>query len=369
MLTEILNQFDGEIKKYLSINNITTCFFPGVERFCDEFTPIKKTTNVLGYSVSIVHDFGIEDGRFIREINLCVVNRIKFLKVVTSFFEERSYDFLIVPTEEYENLMKILLVRRKEENERIIDFPIIGINLEDLKKETIDFLINDKFRDFCRSKNIKLKRGIVFEGPPGCGKSCSLAWLKNRALEHDIRFQSFTNPQDFMDQRGSIQDNTEKRIIVFEDFDAFLRERKETNNSPNQILSEILNLIDGIYDIKDIVYIFTTNYVNSFDSAFLRPGRVDKIFNFSLPSEPEIRAFFSAYIPEIKDQHDFLVKSLLKYKANPSYAVLKLICDSINIYFFNKNSYPDSDNYAEIINESLQNAEKGNLKKTEEFIL
>ena len=40
-------------------------------------------------------------------------------------------------------------------------------------------------------------------------------------------------------------------------------------------LSCLLNILDGIIELHGVMVIFTTNYPEKLDEAFLRPGRID----------------------------------------------------------------------------------------------
>lgn len=196
----------------------------------------------------------------------------------------------------------------------------------------------------------------------------TVQWIKSKALEHKIDFHSFKNADDFIKNQDEYFDD-EKKVFVFEDFDTLLRERKDTNNSPNQVLGMILNTLEGVNEINNVVSIFTTNEVKLFDSAFIRPGRIDKVYSYRLPEQKVYKDFFKAYIPEEQDFHEHIEEMLSVSNASISYAVLKGICDDINIFKFSESKLT-KDNLDNIIKEKLSSANKqSSPKKNSDYIL
>lgn len=200
------------------------------------------------------------------------------------------------------------------------------------------------------------------------GKSMTLKYLRTKADNNDIEFEVFNDIKEFMDNSDDYYRN-EKKIFVFEDFDTALLDRDNTNGTPNQILGKILNTLDGVREIDNVVSIFTTNKVKLFDDAFIRPGRIDTVFTFGLPSDENIREFVEKYLFDFDKEHIFETIMTLKSNANVSFAFLKGISDDMNIYKFFAGKNPDRDKTVEIIRERMAQTNKGDEKQTSDFIL
>ena len=370
----VIKNYGEFIKEVLETNEIAISFFANSENYVDKIEPIKKPN--LSYEdmkLLIFQDFSL-DKELLTDCNLCFVGDKKFIKIITPFTRERTYDFIIAKYEELEWILKELHIRQEKANFTSINLPIIGLNFFDnLRKETIEFLLNEDFRKFCVDHRIPLKRGIMLEGFPGTGKTLSLKWLKEQALKNKIEFHVFKSPKEFADERERYY-SAEKKIFVFEDFDAVLLERKKTGDTPNSILANLLNTLEGIDEIKDVVSIFTTNHIHTFDSALLRPGRIDRILTYNLPTEEQRIEFLNAYLQEfVEEDKNFIFASLRDKQTNISFAILKGICDDVNIYNFNKKFVvPEGQErtnfvfklYKEIIETKLAGANKG--EKTED---
>ncbi len=338
-LSYVLESYKNVIDKNLG-NNIAVSFFADSESYADSVSPIidpltKYTIGKDTYDVVFYQDFSIDREVVLTDCSVCKIDGKTFVKIITPFTRERSYDFILTKASEAKDILQSLNFRRDKSNNGAINFPIIGLDFEHIRADTIDFLLDEKLRAFCIEKHIKLKRGLIFEGLPGNGKSLSLRWLKQEAEKNNIEFKQFDNPKEFLDERGSYYDRSKKHIFVFEDFDALLQERDNTGNAPNTILSTVLNTLDGVEEITDVVSIFTTNKVELFDSAFIRPGRIDKVIRFEVPTATQRMEFMKAYIPDYEKFFSDIEKRISSKTSSISFAVMKGICDDINIYEFN----------------------------------
>jgi len=196
----------------------------------------------------------------------------------------------------------------------------------------------------------------------------TLQYLRNQAEKYGIAYRQFKDVKEFMEDVDDYYTKG-KKIFVFEDFDAALMERKETNLAPNQILGKVLNTLEGVEEINDVVSIFTTNNVDVFDSAFIRPGRIDKVFTYSLPTKEEYLQFFKAYIPEEEEYFVIMADHLSYLNTDVSYAMLKGICDDINIYKFSNKNLTEKE-LNDIIKRKVDSANKNkDVKSHSDFIL
>lgn len=374
MNSEVLKIEDDEVNNLLRIykneiaehcgNNIALSFFANSERYVDEYTPLKgidvKNVDHVYFGLTYLNDYSIGEKTEVYDCGLVKLREdgkeYTFFKFVTPFTRQRTYDFLVMKTEEASEILNTLKKRKSSKDFVFNDFPIVGLDFDDIRKNTVDFLLNEDFREYCKSKYIKLKRGIILEGKPGTGKTLTLQWLKNIALDNDIEFHSFKNVDDFVKNQDDYYDDN-KKIFVFEDFDTLLRERKDVNFSPNTVLGMILNTLEGVNEINNVVSIFTTNEVKVFDSAFIRPGRIDKVYTYSLPNKETYLEFFKAYIPEEEEYFDYICEFLDATDTSVSFAILKGICDDVNIFKFSGEELT-KEKIHDIIKEKLNSANK-----------
>ncbi|XP_042446066.1 AAA-ATPase At5g57480-like [Zingiber officinale] len=174
----------------------------------------------------------------------------------------------------------------------------------------------DAFADgrefYCRTGRA-WKRGYLLHGPPGSGKSSLIAAMANH-LHYDVYDLELTRVANNSDLRSLLIQTNNRSVIVIEDIDCSLdltgdrrgtgkstaarmrtvRRRRQPSldnegtdsedddvggrgNDGRVTLSGLLNFIDGLWSCcgEERVIVFTTNYVEAFDPALLRPGRMD----------------------------------------------------------------------------------------------
>jgi SpoVK/Ycf46/Vps4 family AAA+-type ATPase len=80
-------------------------------------------------------------------------------------------------------------------------------------------------------------------------------------------------------------------IVIMEDLDSIMGEDKYST-------SRVLNILDGIKQIENVVYIATTNYPEKLeDRVTNRPSRFDRRYKVELPDDEMRKAYFLHKIP------------------------------------------------------------------------
>lgn len=127
------------------------------------------------------------------------------------------------------------------------------------------------------------KRGLLFLGPPGNGKTHMIKGLANELSVPCLYVRNFTAP--FRTPHANIATCFAKArdlapcMMVLEDLDALV-------DGHNR--SAFLNEMDGFYSNRGILTVATTNHPERLDPAILdRPSRFDRKFTFALPDGTE----------------------------------------------------------------------------------
>ena len=166
----------------------------------------------------------------------------------------------------------------------------------------IDGVIDDvkKFWDkiaVFRKYKYAHKRGILLYGEPGCGKSCIIQLCMKHIIEEMDGIVINVKDEDDVDSYIGFIHNFRKieplrpLIVILEDLDSIMGEDRYTT-------SRVLNILDGIKQIENVVYIATTNYPEKLEERVTnRPSRFDRRYRVEKPSDEMRLAYFKHKIP------------------------------------------------------------------------
>ncbi|EKG14218.1 ATPase AAA+ type core [Macrophomina phaseolina MS6] len=142
-------------------------------------------------------------------------------------------------------------------------------------------------RNFYANRGIPHRRGYLFYGPPGCGKSSI-----SQAMAGHFRIPIFTvslassdMTDDVLEQLfDGVADRCDppKCIVLLEDIDSAgisrekMRAARARRRQRGVTLSGLLNIIDGVAALEGRLLIMTSNTPDTLDAALVRPGRIDK---------------------------------------------------------------------------------------------
>ena len=213
--------------------------------------------------------------------------------------------------------------------------PMSTVVLDDGPKAEILLDMNEflhpKTATWYSNRGIPYRRGYLFHGPPGTGKSSmsfSLAGvfglniyclslseislteealivlfntLPRRCivLLEDIDSAGISRPKPDSTEDSDTTDEKQKQkkqppVATTQPKDLSLpAAAKATKRLVNAIsISGLLNAIDGVASSEGRVLIMTTNYPEKLDEALVRPGRVDLKVSFDLASKQQIKELF-----------------------------------------------------------------------------
>lgn len=175
------------------------------------------------------------------------------------------------------------MMKQKVNTDELYELPTeeIGIILKDLKSFWSKQALYKQYK-------LMHKRGVLLYGDPGCGKSGILQLCMNHII-NDLS-GIVINIKDSDSLRGFIEIVTKFRqieptrplVVIIEDIDAIAEDGQHAT-------SQLLNMLDGVKQIENVVYIATTNYPEKLAERITnRPSRFDRRYYISPPT-PEVR--------------------------------------------------------------------------------
>merc|ERR1711971_622843 len=183
--------------------------------------------------------------------------------------------------------------------ETVVEVPNISWDdiggLEDVKqelKETVQYPVEhpEKFEKFGMSPS----KGVLFYGPPGCGKTLMAKAVAN---ECQANFISVKGPELltmwFGESEANVRDVFEKArqaapcVLFFDELDSIAQQRGgsagDGGGAADRVMNQLLTEMDGIGAKKNVFIIGATNRPDIIDTALMRPGRLDQLIYIPLP--------------------------------------------------------------------------------------
>jgi transitional endoplasmic reticulum ATPase len=170
--------------------------------------------------------------------------------------------------------------------------------LEDVKKNLQEMILYpiehpDKFHKF----GMQPSKGVLFYGPPGCGKT-----LLAKAVAHECssNFISIKGPELltmwFGESEANVREVFDKArgaapcVLFFDELDSVGTARGssqgDAGGAGDRVLNQLLTEMDGVNAKKNLFFIGATNRPDILDEALIRPGRLDQLIYIPLPDKP-----------------------------------------------------------------------------------
>jgi hypothetical protein len=162
-----------------------------------------------------------------------------------------------------------------------------------IERQTIHF---GKHAEKLLAAGRHLKRGLLFHGAPGTGKTLTAMYLAAEMSGRTVLLLTGRG-LGLIEHSCALARTLQPSIVILEDVDLVAEERtRREAGCATPLLFELLNEMDGLADDADVLFLLTTNRRDILEPALAaRPGRIDQAFEIPLPDADCRRRLFELY--------------------------------------------------------------------------
>jgi len=238
----------------------------------------------------------------------CIRSKMGLIDFDKDKVDKKILDSIVVNGKHFEHALSVVHPSSLRENQ--VEVPDVHWEdvggLEDVKRElheTVQYPVEhaDKYIKF----GMNPSKGVLFYGPPGCGKTLLAKAIAN---ECGANFISIKGPelltQWFGESEANVRELFDKAraaspcILMFDEMDSIAKARGSggagSSEAGDRVINQILTEIDGVGARKNVFVIGATNRPDILDPAVIRPGRLDQLIYIPLPDLKSRKAIFEA---------------------------------------------------------------------------
>ena len=185
-------------------------------------------------------------------------------------------------------------------------------------------------------------KGVLLYGPPGTGKTLLAKAIASNIEASFLRVVASAIVDKYIGESARIvremfayARDHEPCVIFIDEIDAIGGKRIEGTSSDREIqrtLMELLNQLDGFDALGRVKTIMATNRPDVLDSALLRPGRLDRKIEISLPHESARDDILKIHAAKLNIKGEIHYESIVSLSEGFNGADLRNVCTEAGMF-------------------------------------
>ncbi|CCW63991.1 unnamed protein product [Phytomonas sp. EM1] len=199
-------------------------------------------------------------------------------------------------------------------------------------------------------------KGVLLYGPPGTGKTLLAKAIASNVDAAFLKVVGSAIVDKYIGESARIVREMfayarehEPCIIFIDEVDAIGGKRIEGSSSDREIqrtLMELLNQMDGFDQLGRVKLIMATNRPDTLDPALMRPGRLDRKIEISLPNEAGRLDILRIHAAKITKRGEIDYDSVVKLSEGFNGADLRNMCTEAGMFAIRAGrDYVESDDF------------------------
>merc|ERR1712072_979248 len=184
---------------------------------------------------------------------------------------------------------------------------------------------------------IRPPKGVILYGEPGTGKTLLAKAVANSTSATFLRVVGSELIQKYLGDGPKlvrelfhVAEENAPSIVFIDEIDAVGTKRYDSQSGGEREIQrtmlELLNQLDGFDSRGDVKVLLATNRIDSLDPALLRPGRIDRKIEFTLPDAKTKRRIFKIHTGKMTLAEDVNLEEFVMRKDDIAGADIKAIC-------------------------------------------
>jgi AAA+ superfamily predicted ATPase len=189
-----------------------------------------------------------------------------------------------------------------------------------LERNVTDFI---QQRERLRQLGMPIKKGLLFYGSPGTGKTHTIHYLASKLPDHTTLLIT-AGQVGLLEEYFLLARFLQPAMVIIEDVDLIARDRESMDGPCEEsLLNRLLNEMDGLREDAAMLFVLTTNRPEHLEAALAsRPGRIDQAIEFPLPDAAGRRKLIKLYSRGLPMEKD-LLEDIVRKTAHASPAFIK----------------------------------------------
>jgi len=223
------------------------------------------------------------------------------------------------------------------------------------EKEEIQKIIKllDNYEKYEKA-GIYVPKGLILQGPPGCGKTLFATAIANECNIPFYAFQAESDAKASLEKLAGLFKEAKEHtpsIIYIDEIDKITSHRFFSSDAVRTLVQYILTELDGLQSTQGILVIASTNYYDDLPAALVRSGRMDKKINIDYPDLESRIEILNYYIKKHSVFDHVNIKTLALKIKGMSGADIKTLVNNALIEYIDTDRTLVVDDFVDLINQ------------------